>query len=79
MQGELGFEEFLLGVGEAEVGENVAATFRHASDGLTGLFCFGFHFSFERGTNSADEFRGASIAISVYIYSHVIAGIERAR
>ena len=44
LEGELGLEQFLLGIGEAEVGEDVSAAFRYASDALLGLFCFGFHF-----------------------------------
>jgi len=46
LQGELGFEELLFGIGEAEIGEDVAAALGDASDALLGLFYFGFHFSF---------------------------------
>lgn len=46
MQGELGFEQFLFGIGETEVGENVAAAFCCARGALLCLLCFGFHFSF---------------------------------
>jgi len=45
LQGELGLEQFLLGIGETKVREDVAAAFRHASDAFLCLFCFGFHFS----------------------------------
>jgi hypothetical protein len=46
LQGELGFEQLLLGIGETEVGEDVAAAFCYARGALFCFLCFSFHFSF---------------------------------
>jgi hypothetical protein len=46
LQGKLGFEQFLFGIGETEVSEDVATAFRYARGALLCFLCFGFHFSF---------------------------------
>jgi hypothetical protein len=45
LQGEVGLEEFLLGIGKAKVCEDVSAALGYAGDALACFSGFGVHFS----------------------------------
>jgi len=45
LQGELRFEQLLLGIGKSQVGKDVSAAFGYPGSALAGSSCLGFHFS----------------------------------
>ena len=46
LQSELRLEQFLLGIGEAEIGKDVSAAFGHAGNAAARFWFFRFHFSY---------------------------------